>query len=225
MNRNTPRVGIRSNMILTKLDNLIIERWGRLDYNGTPIKVYPYLPDRGKGNTKYPSTGFSRIIPVTPIMKDHRPLEQVFIPSTEQTEIDVDLLMGGGTVTGPVSYTMKPYPTQTFANYEFHVLATDKDMLDALTRMMFQVIPVTWCPTIDDVLIISTSGEPVERAVQHKPVFTFTPPPENLDDLSLPEYRTSFIYHVAPLQIDRLEEFEVAAIEEMNVEFLPKEWT
>jgi hypothetical protein len=205
-------------LILTELDNLITARWQRIKYNGAPITVYPFLPDRDKGETKYPCVGFQRIIGGALISRDRRN-QQIFIPSIENNTIQADRLMGGGTVEGPVSYTMKPYPTPTSATYEFHALATDKEMADLMIQFMYQAVPPDFCPTVADVLEING----VERTVYQKPVFIHDHP-VNMNHLDKPKFRTMFLYHVAPIWIDRLEEFEVAPVEDMRIAFESLAW-
>lgn len=313
-------------MILTALDNLITQRWRRMLYNGEPIKLYPYLPDRDKNETVYPSVGFQRIVGGA-LLHSERRHGPIFIPSEQEATTDVDRVMGGGTTTGPAAYTVKPFQTPTACTYEFHTLATDKELADLMLQYMYQVIPPDFCPTVeyslrletvaaagtcsgteagpvtimlnvndkvklqvsggpqqtvtlspgvgisistiageintqttgltasvhetsgvlvltaddvaDDLIVVTitnnaytllglTTGiyeniEP-DRLVQQKPVFTHDHP-VHMDDLSKPEFRTSFIYRVAPLWLDRLEEYQLAPITTMDIEFAPREWT
>lgn len=180
---------------LVEIDDIIKERLGLIKLSLTSIKVYPYIPDREKGDTVYPCVAFQRLQHHI-INSFRRPGQSIFIPSVEQQTIEIDRMMGGGTVTGPVGYIRKPYPTPVTVTYEIHTLATRKDHAEYLLAAMLSAIPHDYTPQCSDM---------------QTPQFVFDRP-INLDDLVKPEFRTSYLYDVTPVWIDRLEAWDSAPI-------------
>jgi|GEM_PF-5070903 len=180
--------------IITLLENKITERLALIKLAGVAVKVYPYIPGREKGEVEPPCIGWQRL-GHHEIKEDRRASEWLFVPSEEEITTELPRSMGGGEVTGPASYTRKPYPTPLSIPYEFHVMATNRTHSDFLLQAMYSVIPPDYSPLLDG----------------QSPMFVHDKP-INLDDLSIPEFRTSFVYDVRPVWIDRLTSWPNASI-------------
>jgi hypothetical protein len=181
---------------LVDIDDVFQARLKLIKFGSTSVKIYPYIPDREKLGTEYPCVAFQRLSHSV-INAYRRPGQSVFIPSEESQDTEItDRLIGLGIITGPVMYTRKPYPTPVAVIYEVHTLATKKSHADYLTTAMLSAIPTDYCPWLDD------GQQP--QFVHDKPI--------NLDDLTKPEFRTSYLYEVTPVWIDRLEAWATAPI-------------
>jgi hypothetical protein len=192
---------------LADIDDLIIQRlrricFGTVDGEPEPIPIYAYLPDRDKGNTVYPSVAFQRLTHHI-LSEDVRSGHSVFKPSSATQTIQVQRDMGGGTVTGPQGFTRKPYPTPVVVTYEIHTLATVKAHADYLLTAMYSAIPAGYSPTMAD-------GQ--------RPIFCHDKP-ICLDDLDKPEFRTSYLFDIRPVWIDRLEAWSNAPITSISADF------
>ena len=183
---------------LADLDNLIENRLRWITFDAEPITVYTYIPDREKGDTVYPCIAFQRLMHRV-IDEDQRSHIPFFIPSDEEQTIDVQAYMGGGQITGPVSYTVKPWPTPVVVTYEIQTLATKKTHADYLLMAMLSAIPPDYSPSI---------GGCAPMFCHDKPIV--------LDDLAKPEFRTSYLYDVRPVWIDRIEAWSAAPITTIN---------
>lgn len=173
--------------MIDAVDTHINARLGKRLFEGNPITVYPYLPSREHGETVYPCKAWTRRT-VEPDRTKARPNCEVFIPSETEIEIDVQQNMGGGTLTGPESYTEKPYPIPVHIVYEIHVLATTEAHSESLTEGLIQLFPPGYMPTIDGQTPYFELGEPLD-----------------LDELEAPVFRKGFILSVSDVWVDAID--------------------
>jgi len=193
--------------MLSLVDDFIKTRLEKVKFNygtGSPavrsVQVYPYVPDRTKGHTEYPSYAIERF-DVDVRLEDKRPDFEVFYVDTELDDNDVEvpkqitvtlpLVMGGGTVTGNASYIRKPFPSPVNITYEINTLATSRAHSDFLVEMLFQTFPPGFqsaIPGISDQYALFVMSNPI-----------------CLDDPEKPEYRNAFVFKVYDLWIDRVE--------------------
>jgi hypothetical protein len=189
--------------MLDKLDWHVDNRLNAILFQGASITVCPYIPERDKGEVTYPSIAFKRLSVAIDIARA-RPNVEIFVPSDAKGTVVVPPSMGEPSqISGPLSWTRKPYPTPVIVKYEIQTLATDKQHADYLTAMIFQAIPVGYQPEIDD-----------QYGAQY-PLFMYGKP-INMDDLSLPEFRTAFIVTVSDVWLDRLEQFTHTSIQKLD---------
>ena len=175
----------------------IIGRLQRITTDGNPLKVFPYDASRDKGESEYPSADVIFLY-VAPDHKSERPCHEIFIPSDEQGSVEytpIQAMGGGSTVTGPVRYTVKPFPTPVKAVFEVTLDATVVSHIHALRERIFQAFPPGYQPNIGG----------------YYPIFTLDKP-TNHDELEKPLFRTTFLLHVSDVYLDRLESYQVSAI-------------
>jgi hypothetical protein len=194
-------------MILTALDEHIKDRLETMTF--TPedgprraMTIYPFIPDRDKGETKRPSIAFQRLGHEV-IQHARRSCHSIFIPSEEEETIQLPWLMDKdeGLVTGPALYTRKPYPTPIKITYEIHTLAATKAHNDLLLNAMYTAIPPDYAPLIEGQSLLFRHDKPI-----------------CLDDLKESDFRTAFVYEIMTVWVDRFEEWEQPVIHTIDIE-------
>lgn len=192
--------------MIESVDNFIINRLLLIRFEGAPIKVYGYEPTREKGETIYPCiSGVRKNIEFRekdvrynfPIVRKN--------PGTQTVKIPRQMDLNEPEVSGPVSYTFKPYPSPINIDYEIITHATKHEHATALIELVLQTFPLGYQPRI-----FHEESEQVQE-----PYFDFHKP-VNYDELDKPLYRTCFVYNVGPIWIDRLEALKIAAIKEID---------
>lgn len=183
--------------MLSDVDDFIKARLGSITFNKVPIPVYPYIPDREKGKTKYPCYAFVRH-QISIREADKKPDIWLMIPSQQEITVNPDI-NNGEAVSGPPSYIAKPYPTPVDLIYEVMALSTKEAHNNYLLEMLLQAFPPGYIAQIGD----------------YYPLFYHTHPIIG-DDLRLPLYKTSFILEVTDFWIDRLEARTVPSITDIQ---------
>jgi len=190
--------------MLALVDTHIATRLGKITLANVSMKHYDYEPDREKGTTQYPHTWFSRLYFKEDLSRA-RPNHEQFTPNEEtETLIFTPVqAMGGPTeLTGPVSWTRKPYPTPIQVVYEIGASATNKTHWNQLEPMVIQAFPVGYQPNINS----------------QYPLFIKTSP-HNLDERDKPLFSISFLMWVHDVWIDRFEEYTSPSIVEPLLEW------
>lgn len=173
----------------------------KITHEGSPVTVYSYLPDVDDPETVFPSIGMTRHT-VSPDSEKARPNCEIFVPSETEVTIDVQADMAlNEQLTGPESYTEKPYPTPVVMVYEIRTLATEKTDSDNLVEGVVQVLPPGYVPKIND----------------QTPFFTITESTD-LDDLDVPLYSKAFSLTVTDVWVDAIESWERQPILEIDLE-------
>ena len=174
--------------MIQDVDDYIQARLQCIQYGTTELTVYPYIPDREKGSTKYPSIAFERMY-YKPDHEHARPSAQIFIPSVAQQTIqarDFSKRFALTNVTGPVSYTVKPYPTPIKITYEIHTLGSKQAHTDGLMEMVFAAFPPGYADVINTCTVTFWMQES-----------------QCVNELALPLYRTMVLLKVHGLYLDR----------------------
>lgn len=169
------------------IDQHIVNRIGIITFEGEPVRVYPNEPERDLGETQFPCVVVKRHEVVMGI-EDARPNCVLYTASAEETEIDVPLNMGGGSLTGPVSYTRKPFPVPVDVVYEIQARSTNETDSKKLIESLFAVFPTGYMPQIGSQFPLFLHSEDT-----------------NLDELEKPLFIDAFLLTVCDLWIDRFE--------------------
>jgi hypothetical protein len=186
--------------VITALDQHIYSRLGGIKFDDKPLKIYPYIAERDHKEVTYPNICVSRIRFFIR-EQDKRPGHKVYIPSEKQITIQLPERFGGGTITGPESYTEKPYPTPVDFLYEFQTQATNPEHASWLWSMLLQAIPPEYSPKVNG----------------QYPIF-FYEDIANFDELDLPLFKTSVTMMVCDLWVESLESRQVSSIAGINLE-------
>lgn len=183
--------------ILDQIDTWLYGRLRQILFNGAPIVVHAYGPDRDKGEFEPPCIAFERMyIRIDTIRA--RPTIEVPVADPLSTTINVPPQMAlktGVTLSGPVSYTIKPYPTPVTVFYHVYALATKKNHADRLQLGLIQAFPPGYQPNIGGqypLIMVSDI--------------------ENIDQLDAPVFESTISLSVGSVWIDRLEEYESPSI-------------
>lgn len=185
-------------MVLADIDAHIVERLERITLGASSIPVLSHIPYRDKGTFQSPCVGFQRS-GMRLDTAERRSCENVFIPADTQETIDIQADLGGGTESGPTTYTRKRYPTPHILTYEIHVVATSTEQADLLVQMFDEAIPPDHSFVLGNQTPLFVRGDPI-----------------NLDDLTMPEFRTAYILEIRPVWIDRLEAWDNPPIQTIN---------
>lgn len=187
--------------MIQDVDNYIQTRLQLIQYGAVNLTVYPYIPDREKGSAKYPCIAFERMY-YKPDNEHARPSAQIFVPSVEQQTIQVrDFSKRNALIsmTGPVSYTVKPYPTPIKITYEIHTLATRQVDTDFMIENVISLFPPGYSDVIDTY-----------------PVTFWMEEGQCVNQLDLPLYRTMILLKVHGLYLDSPGGITVPAITGIN---------
>lgn len=179
--------------MITDIDNFITQRLEKVKLGGTTIPVYPYIPEREKGESEFPCYAVCRDM-IEIREEDKRPDCELMIPSVTQATIIVD----GETLTGTDSYTWKPYPSPVDIYYEIHCMATKKAHYDNLVTLFIQTFPPGYIATINDQRILFSR------------VWN-----SNQDDLDIPLYHGVTLLKASDVWLDRLEAEEYKSIQQV----------
>jgi hypothetical protein len=164
---------------------------GGLHYR--PVKVYPYIPERDKGQTIYPSYAYTRA------HVEYRPKSvragghEVFRP----LDSDGVFIEGDAPFEDLTTFDRKPYPTPVNLFYAIDSLATEKTHHDWLTEMLFQVFPPGFQAEITGLSNYGTFF--IEKV-------------SGLDELEKPVFRSSYVLGVFDLWLDRAEHYSLAPV-------------
>lgn len=160
---------------------------------GNTISVYPYIPEREKGESIFPCyTCCREMIEIRE--EDKRPDCELFIPSAETVTVQVD----DEVLIGTDSYTWKPYPSPIDIYYEIHCMATNKSHYDNLAILLIQTFPPGYIATINDQRILFSR---VWKS--------------NQDDLDIPLYHGVTLLKASDVWLDRLEAEEYRSIQQV----------
>lgn len=183
------------------VDQHIISRFSAIKMDGTAIQVYAPGAYRPQGETKIPSVALSRYLAFDIDQKAARPHLEVFTPSEQEQTVQLPDYMGGGELTGPAEWTFGPPPTPIELYYQADLLATTQAHADALLIMLLEALPVPYRPKIGDrnVLILANG------------------PPQNLDELEVPFFRTAVRYTVSNVWVERIDKFIVPSISDVQM--------
>ena len=169
------------------IDAHIKARLEIIQFDGESLRVYDYDPEREHGETQYPCAIIIRH-EVVMGTDDARPDCVLYTASEEETEITVPFLMGGGSLTGPVSCTRKPYPIPIDVIYEIQARATNKSHATNLLESIIAVFPPGYMPEIGSQFPLFVRSENA-----------------NFDELEKPLFISAFMMTVYDLWIDRFE--------------------
>lgn len=184
--------------MIASIDQYIEDRLKRIQYNDEDLPVYSYIPSHERGKNKFPCAVYLRHdILIREI--DKRPDEKIRTASSEQVTIELPQDMGGGTLTGPESYTLRPYSTPIDIIYEVVALATTRQDNTYLVSMMLQAFPPGHQAKIGNYYPLFIHGDTIVS-----------------DVLDLPLYKTSFLMQVTDIWLERLESEEVKSIQTID---------
>jgi hypothetical protein len=189
--------------MLQAVDTWLYNRLRKIQHNNAPIPVHSYGPDREKGEFEPPCLAFSRMYIRIDMERAH-PTVEVPVAQAAQTTITVPPQMihdTGVTLTGPVKYTIKPYPTPITVFYRVHALGSKKSHADSLQLGLLQAFPPGYQPEISDqypLVLVSDI--------------------ENIDQLDAPLFESVISLSVGTLWIDRLEGYDVDSIRFIDFE-------
>jgi hypothetical protein len=173
--------------LIAELDQHFEDRLGKVQFRGNPIKIYSYDPDREKGNAVYPCIVYLRH-EITIREKDKKPDEWIIEPLPEQITITPSICLGGGSMSGPQAYAIRPYSTPVDIMYEVIALSTNRNHNNHLTEKILQAFPPGYTAKIGSYYPLFIHGKPIIS-----------------NDLILPLYSTSFIITVTDVWLDREE--------------------
>lgn len=182
--------------MFTEVENALSEYVQRVKFEGEPIQVYPYIPDQDKDETKMPCYAFARQYWKVNAKKAHD--SEIFIPSEETITQLVPPNPGLGDpveVTGPASWTVKPFPTPIDICYEFRTRATNSQHRDQLALKAIQLFHGAICLHVGDQRPLVMLGEP-----------------HNLDQRAKPLFEMSTLLWVYEVWVERLESYTVPSI-------------
>lgn len=183
--------------ILDQIDTWLYGRLRQILFNKAPITVHAYGPDREKGEFEPPCLAFQRMY-IRIDMGRARPTIEVPVADVGSMNINVPPQMSheiGTTLAGPVSYTIKPYPTPVTVFYHVYALAVKKIHADRLQLGLIQAFPPGYQPSIGGqypLVLVSDI--------------------ENMDQLEAPLFESSISLSVGSVWVDRLEAYDVPSI-------------
>lgn len=175
-------------------------RCGKVLLDGDPIEVYPWGPHREIGEIQYPSFALT-LADVQPDLERARPCEELFIPSEDEVTIEFPIYQGGGTMTGPASFTVKPYPTPVKLLVQLDVRTASKNHAVDLTSIVYDLFPIHHSALINDFHV--RFG---------------VPKIETLDELARPHFWTAYRWWCRNVWIDRLTSYEVSSLRDPRLE-------
>ena len=164
------------------------------------LKVYAPGPERAQGVTIFPCVAISR----TKVMlaaANARPCCELVTPSDEQISVQLPPQLGGGLVSGPDHYTVRPYPTPITVLYQVDLRATVDVQAEALQRICLQALPPGYQPTIEGYAVTFQLLEI-----------------QDLDDLAKPQYWTAVRYWVHDIWVERFDSYQVPSITGVNLQ-------
>ncbi len=182
--------------MITEVDSFVQERLEKVKFGDTPVTVYPYIPEREKGQSIFPCYAFIRD-EIEIREDDKRPDCELFIPNETEVTVTIDPV-SGETQTGTDGYTWKPYPSPVDIYYEIHCLATNKQHYDNLVALLIQTFPPGYIATIN------------EQRVLFSRIWN-----KNQDDLDIPLYRGITLLKASDIWLDRLEAEEFKSIQQI----------
>jgi hypothetical protein len=182
--------------MLADVDSYIQTRLQQILLNGVSVPVYGYIPDRDKGHTDFPCLALLRH-DIMVREADKKPDNGIMTPSTTNVTVTATPDNRHRRLTGPESFTIKPYPTPVDVLYEVVACSTNSNDNNFLTEMFFQAFPPGHMAYIGDCCPLFVHGKPIVK-----------------DHLDLPEYQISFLLTVTDLWIDR---FEIATVPSITV--------
>lgn len=177
--------------MIQDIEEFIQSRLEKVKLGGQTIPVYTYIPEREKGQSEFPCYAFVRDM-IEIREEDKRPDCELFIPSDEEVSITYD----DETITGPDSYTWKPYPSPVDIYYEIYAIATTKSHYDNLVTLLIQTFPPGYIATINEQRILFSR-------IWNK----------NQDDLDIPLYWGITLLKASDVWLDRLEAEEFKSIQ------------
>jgi hypothetical protein len=189
-------------MILSDIDKHIEDRLVKIKIDGKPIKVYPHGEYRLKGGSEYPCFALERH-GVYQMMENARPWCELVTANSGTQTITVQANLGGGELTGPISYTVTPYPTPIDIHYQIDIYATDRDHADYMLHYIYEALPIGYQPKIDNRYLLIVPLDPVV-----------------LNELEHPLFRTSMRYRICDVYLDRIETRQATAITVIDTDII-----
>lgn len=168
-----------------------------------PVKVYPYIPEREKGQTIYPSFAYTRAHVEYRVQDVRAGGHEVFQPQ----DSDGVMIEGDSPYLDLTTFNRKPYPTPINIYYAIDTLATEKTHHDWLTEMLFQVFYPGFQALIPG-LSNSNYGTFIIEKVS------------GMDELEKPVFRSGYILAVFDLWLDRAEYYTSAPVVDIPTELV-----
>ena len=175
----------------------IASRLAAILADGDPVKYYAPGAERPKKLTEFPCIAGSWYLPTAPDLAAVRPQHEVFIASEEQQTIVVDEQWGGGELTGPAEWTVKPCPVPHKLHLQLDLVAAVDAHALAMGLMMLEAIPTPYNFELPD-------GRWAHMVPAGDPI--------NLDHLEAPLFRTAYRYEITGVWIDRQAAYVVPSI-------------
>ena len=135
---------------LQLIDTYIRAPFAKVLYRGAPIKLYPFIAIGTEGVT-VPHVAIT-LHKTKEQTRDARPDHELFCPSAEQTTIEVQRELGGGSETGPISYDRHNFPSPYTLLYEIQLVTREADDMSHITWELMQAFPPKHTPRIEDLL-------------------------------------------------------------------------
>lgn len=179
--------------MIQDIDDFIKTRLEKVKIGGETIDVYPYIPEREKGQSVFPCYAFVRDR-IEVREEDKRIDCELFIPS----EVEATVVVDGETLTGVDSYTWKPYPTPIDIYYEIYCMATTRSHFNNLIQLFLQTFPPGYIATINEQRILFTHIWQKQQ-----------------DDLDIPIFQGLTLLKASDIWVDRLEAEEFKSIQKV----------
>jgi hypothetical protein len=185
-------------LIITDIDNFIVDRLEKIKFNQEPITVYSYKPSRDKGQLEFPSLSVLRLEHNVSVQNRRFGIDD-FTPSVEKKVVQNP---GGGFAIVPDHFIRRPFPTPIDIKYAIDTFSTDKEQSDWLLYMMLQAFPPGYQPKISNQYPSFVMGKPVNR-----------------DELAIPLFRTTYVIGVLCVWVERIEHYNDAPLSDMDIDF------
>ena len=180
--------------IIEDIDSFIVDRLRLITIDGTSLPVYPYEPSRDRGKTQYP---FASVVRVG---FEEDPLRRKFgieVITPNETKKVIQLKNGNVRIV-PDGYKVRDYPGIYTLRYIIDTEALNRPHADTLLIMMYQAFPFGYEPEISGNYLLFNFTRPITK-----------------DELEVPIFKTSYLFDVIGVPIDKLEYYEVAPMSQL----------
>ena len=199
-------------MILSSLDEFIVDRLKLVKVNGESITVYGPGDVRSFGKTSFVCFAVSRISGLYFDKEQYVYHQDVFTEAGEEviTTVPEQAPYGpwieehGNTITGPSAWTVRKFPIPVRVDYQVDVLASQLGHRDYLELALIEALPYVFRAEIE--------GQQVHFLQDESPTI--------LDDLEAPLFRSVYRYTVSNIWITRTSSMDISSItlEGLNVD-------